>query len=325
MTKLITKMLLALLLGAAALSSLAQGRKLTPVTMTLNWYPQAEHGGYFTALVEGIYEKHGLDVTLKPGGPQVNIHQLLAAGQTDFIMGAQMRTLNARHQGVPIVTVAAWFQKDPQTVMVHEGSGNDSIAALKGKPFYLPGTARSNYWPWMRLRFGLTDDQIKPYDPAYRAWGMDKQAASQGYLSADDYYFRKLGIAGKSMLLSDFGWLAYGSLLDTTEKVIADKPEVVQAFVRATRDGWQRFFANPGPAYARIAQMNPEQEMVLMTGAYRVMRERGILDSEDTKGGKYGAMNDARWEGFFKDVVAAGVLPATLEFRKAYTLQFVKD
>ena len=77
-----TRLLLALLLGATALSAAAQEKKLIPVTMTLNWFPQAEHGGYFAALVEKIYEKHGLDVTLKPGGPQVNIHQLLAAGQT---------------------------------------------------------------------------------------------------------------------------------------------------------------------------------------------------------------------------------------------------
>src|SRR5438093_12989369 len=123
-----TRLLLALLLGATAWSAAAQEKKLIPVTMTLNWFPQAEQGGYFTALVEKIYEKHGLDVTLKPGGPQVNAQQLLAAGQTDFIIGAQMRTLNGRNQGVPIVSVAAWFQFDPQTVMVHAGSGNDSLA-----------------------------------------------------------------------------------------------------------------------------------------------------------------------------------------------------
>src|SRR5437870_11623957 len=160
-----TRLLLALLLGATALSAAAQEKKLIPVTMTLNWFPQAEHGGYFAALVEKIYEKHGLDVTIKPGGPQINIHQLLAAGQTDFIMGTSMRTLAAVQQGVPIVTVFAAFQKDPVSLVTHEGVGHDQLADLKGKPIRLPAIARTNYWPWLKSRYGFSDEQIRGFEP----------------------------------------------------------------------------------------------------------------------------------------------------------------
>src|SRR5437867_8052934 len=107
--------LLWLFAGLAA----AQGTKLTPVVMQLNWHAQADHGGYFAAKAEGVYEKHGLDVTLKPGGPQLNIHQLLAAGQVDFVMGTSVRTMVIRNQGVPIVAVGAFYQKDPVTIAVH--------------------------------------------------------------------------------------------------------------------------------------------------------------------------------------------------------------
>src|SRR5881628_61260 len=122
------------LVACALLSSaaLAQDKKLTPVSYTLNWYPQAEHGGLFQAKADGTFERYGLDVTLRPGGPQVNVHQLLAAGQTDFIMGTAMRTLNAQAQGVPIVSVFAVFQKDPQTLVTHVGVGHDKLQDLKG-------------------------------------------------------------------------------------------------------------------------------------------------------------------------------------------------
>ena len=93
------------LLAAAPLAD-AQDKKLIPVTLAVLWYPQPEDGQFFAAKAEGIYEKHGLDVTIRPGGPQVNVQQLMAAGQSDFAQSSSMRTLNARNQGVPIVTVA---------------------------------------------------------------------------------------------------------------------------------------------------------------------------------------------------------------------------
>jgi NitT/TauT family transport system substrate-binding protein len=319
------RLLLALVLIAAAPFAAAQEKKPIPVTMLLNWYPQADHGGYFAAKSEGIYEKYGLDVTLKPGGPQVNVHQLLAAGQTDFIMGTQMRTLSARAQGVPIVTVAAFYQKDPTSIMVHEGAGIETLAALKGKPIHLPGIARNNYWPWLKARFGLADDQIKPYDPSFRAMSLDKQAGSQGFVTNDIFNCNKLGIVCKSLLLSDFGWGAYANTLDTTEKTIQERPELVRAFVKATNEGWKRYLENPSKAHALIVQMNPQQDAALMNLTYKTMGERGLLQSPDARGGKYGGMSDARWESFYKEMVEVGALPANIDYRKAYTLQFVKD
>src|SRR2546428_14167857 len=120
-----------------SLYCLVASAQLAPVTMQLNWHAQADFGGYFAAKAEGIYEKHGLDVTLKQGGPQLNIHQLLAAGQVDFVMGTSVRTMGIRNQGVPIVAVGAFYQKDPVTFMVHADSGYNQIADLKGKPVYL--------------------------------------------------------------------------------------------------------------------------------------------------------------------------------------------
>src|SRR2546427_1249972 len=245
-------------------SALAQEKKLTPVSYTLNWYPEAEHGAAFQAKADGIYEKYGLDVALKPGGPQINIHQLLAAGQTDFIMGTSMRSLAAVQQGVPIVTVFAAFQKDAITLVTHEGVGHDKLSDLKGKPIRLPAIARTNYWPWLKSKFGFTDEQIRGFEPGYGALGSDKMLSQQGFVTNDAWNARKVGLNLQSLLLADYGWANYATTIDATEKTIRERPEVVRAFVRAAREGWAGYLANPAKAHAAIKQDNPQMEMELM-------------------------------------------------------------
>ena len=301
--------------------SCAATAQLVPVTMQLNWHPQADFGGYFTAKAEGLYEKAGLDVTIKPGGPQLNIHQLLAAGQVDFVMGTSVRTMVIRNQGIPIVAVGAFYQRDPVTFMVHADSGYNQVADLKGKPVHLPGIARLNYWPWLRSSLGFGDDQIKPYDPSYRALSLDKTAASQGYLTEDGHSFKKLGMAGKSLWLADFGWNPYSSTLDTTDRFIAEKPKVADAFLKATAEGYRRYLQDPAKGFALIRQANPAMPQDQMEYAYSVMKSRNLMDPP---GVKIGSMTDARWEATYKILSESGVLPAGFDYRKAYTLQFVK-
>jgi NitT/TauT family transport system substrate-binding protein len=305
--------------------SVAQEKKLTPVSYTLNWYAQAEHGGFFQAKAEGIYEKYGLDVTIRPGGPQINVHQLLAAGQTDFIMGTSMRTLGAVQQGVPIVTVFAAFQKDPITLVTHEGVGHDRLADLKGKPIRLPAIARTNYWPWLKSKFGFTDEQIRGFEPGYAALGSDNMLSQQGYATNDAWNAKKVGLNLKSLMLADYGWGNYATTIDTTEKNIRERPEMVRAFVRATSEGYRRYLENPAKAHALIKQANPAMDVDLMEHTYREMRRLGIVESGDARGGRIGIMTDARWEQFVKDMQTAGTLPANLDWKKAYTLEFVKD
>jgi NitT/TauT family transport system substrate-binding protein len=300
----------------------AQGGKPTPITMQLNWHAQADFGGYFTAKADGLYEQAGLDVTLKQGGPQLNTHQLLAAGQVDFIMGTSVRTLAARNQGVPIVAVAAYYQKDPVTFMVHDESGYRSIEDLKGKPIFLPGIARINYWPWLKAKYGFTDEQIRPYDGSFRAVSLDKTAASQGYLTNDAFVFSRLGMKGRSILLADHGWVPYSSTLDTTDKMVAEKPAIVRAFARATSEGYVRYLDNPARAHALIKQMNPQMDDELMRQTYEIMRSAQLVTPT---GVKPGSMTDTRWEQTYKLLSESGVLPAGFDYRKAYTLEFAKD
>ncbi len=297
---------------------------LTPVTVMTTWYAQAEHGGLYAAKALGIYEKHGLDVTINMGGPQVNNVQLLMGGRSDFTMGYALQSLNAVSQGIPLVTVAAYFQKDPQSLVVHQGVGHDSLADLKGKGIRVPTAGRVAYWPWLKAEYGFNDSQLRPYDYSFGPFIADKQAIQQGYVTNDGYFLGKAGVEANSLLLANYGWEAYSSTLDTTRKMLEDNPELVQSMVTATAEGWAAYFKNPEPANRLIKQDNPEMEDELLAYSTQKMQDEGILLSGDAADGQYGIMTRTRWESFFNDMVAAGTLPADLDWERAFDLRFVQ-
>lgn len=299
---------------------------LTSVTLTTSWYAQAEHGGYYAAKAMGIYEEHGLDVTIEMGGPDVNHQQLLAAGRTDFISDEAFTSFTAARQGVPIVTVAAYFQKDPQGLVVHEGQGYDTLADLQGVPIRVASGGRQQYWPWLRAEFGFDDSQLRPYDYNYGPFIQDKETAQQGYITNDGYHLQQedVDVEATSLLFADYGWDNYASTLDTTREMISEDPEVVQAMVAATSEGWAAYFENPEPANELIMEDNPEMAPDLIAYSIDKMQEHEILLSGDAAGGEYGNMSRERWESFFEDMVEAGVLDEDLDWQAAFDLQFVQ-
>ena len=305
--------------------AVGQAAELTPVTVSTTWYAQAEHGGIYAAKALGLYEQEGLDVTIKMGGPQVNNVQLLLGGATDFSMGYSLQSLNAVKQGLPLVTVAAFFQKDPQSLMVHEGQGYDDIADLKGAGIRIPTAGRVAYWPWLKAQYGFTDDQLRPYDYTIGPFIADKRIAQQGYITNDGYFLGKEKVAAKSLLLADAGWGAYAGTLDTTRAMIDEHPEVVQAMVDATAKGWAAYFENPGPANKLIQAHNPEMADALIAYSIEEMQAQNLLLASDAEGGRYGMMSDERWRDFYQDMVEAGTLPEGLDYRKAYDLRFIQE
>ena len=149
------------LAAVAALSLAAGAQAQEKFTYMTNWYAQAEHGGFYQAVATGIYKKYGLDVTIRMGGPQVNILQLMAAGQTDCIMGSSdIQMMVARNGGVPVVTLAAIFQKDPQVLISHENV--KSFEEMRDKTILIAPSAQRGYWLWLKSRFGLKDEQTRP-------------------------------------------------------------------------------------------------------------------------------------------------------------------
>lgn len=300
-------------------------RALDHVTFATNWKAEAEHGGFYQALATGIYRRHGLDVTLRMGGPQANNSQLLAAGQIDFNVGADsFAALNYVRAGVPVVTVAAIFQKDPQVLLAHPGQGNDSFAALKGKPIMLAAAARATFWNFLKIRFGYTDDQIRTYTFNMAPFLADVKAIQEGYLTSEPYTLAKAGVKPVVLLMADHGFDSYSTTLECSRRLAETRPDLVQRFVDASVEGWYSYlYSDPSPANRQIKRDNPEMSDGLIAYGIAALKRHGVVDSGDALTSGIGAMSDARWHSFAATMIRAGLYPPALDLSRAYTLRFV--
>lgn len=315
------------LLGAGTILLLAAGsaHALDHVTFGLDWRAEAENGGYYQAVATGIYKKYGLDVTVRQGGPQVNHDELLVAGRLDFDEAPNSFTgLNFGRQNIPMVAVAAFFQKDPSVLIAHPGVGDNSLVALKGKPIMISADTRVGFWLYLKAKFGYSDDQIRPYNFNLAPFLADKHAIQQGYLTSEPFLIEREGIKPVVMLLADSGYSSYGSLIETSQKLVDEKPDLVQRFVNASIEGWYSYlYGDPAPANALIKKDNPEESDALLAYARTAMKQNGIVDSGDSLTKGIGAMSDARWKAFFDVMAQEALYPKSMDWQKAYTLRFV--
>jgi len=298
----------------------------THITFVTDWKAQAEHGGFYEALAEGLYKAHGLDVHIVEGGPSVNVPQLLAGGAADFGIGSNgFIPLNMLRQGARIKAVMAVFQKDPQVLIAHPRPDVRTLAQMKGKPIMIADASTVAFWPWLKAKYGFSDDQIRKYTFNLAPFLVDPKAIQEGYLTSEPYTIEQEGhFRPLVFLLADNGYPGYANMVVVPEKWIATNPAAVQAFVDATREGWKNYlFADPRPANALIKQDNPDMTDGLIAQAIAKMKSYGIVLSGDATTMGIGAMTDARWKTFFDTMSSEGLYDKKLPYRNAYDLRFV--
>lgn len=294
------------------------------VTFLTSWFAQAEHGGFYQALATGLYKKAGLDVTVKMGGPQVNGLQLLTAGQTDFLMSYDFSVLKALEQGLPVTTVATSFQFDLQGLMTHEDVS--SLSALKGKTILVATAGRSNWWPWMKSKFSYGEEQTRPYTFNLQPFLADKNLVQQAYLSSEPYAAQTAGVKAKFFLFASDGYPPYGTTIVTMQRLVNEKPDMVQRFVRASMEGWKSYiYGDPSAANALIRKDNPNMSEAQIAYAIGKLRETKALVGGDAEKMGIGVMTDARWKSTHDFMVKQGLLKPEVDMRQAYTTQFVRD
>jgi NitT/TauT family transport system substrate-binding protein len=285
----------------------ARAQTLDKVSFGTNWVAEAEHGGFFQALADGTYKNYGLDVTIEPGGPNNNNRMLLIAGKLDFFMSANtLQSFDAVANNVPLVTVAAMFQKEPLTLLVSK-------------------EGMTSYFQWLKSEYGFSENKVKPYTFNSQPFIVNKQSAMQGYVTSEPFAVEKAaGFKPGVILLADYGFNTYSTLIETRRELIDKKPDLVQRFVDASIIGWYNYlYGDNAAANAMIKKLNPEMTDELLSYSVSKMKEYGIVDSGDTQKNGIGAMTDAHMASFFDKMVKAGVVKPAVDFRRSYTLQFV--
>jgi NitT/TauT family transport system substrate-binding protein len=309
--------------GLALFAGAAAAQPLTKLVFGTNWYAEAEHGGFYQAVAEGIYRKHGLDVEIRMGGPQVNGLQLLLAKLFDLFMGFDLQTIQAVEQDLPIVTVAATFQKDPAVIIAHPGIAK--LEELKGRPIAISSASDTTFWPWLRSRYGFDDGQKRPYAFSVQPFLVDKRLAQQGYVTSEPYSIEKGGVKPVVFLLADLGYPPYAETIVVTRDTLAKRRDAVKRFVQASAEGWRSYLANPAPGNALIKRDNPQMEDDLIAFGVRKMKEYRIVTGGDAAKLGIMAMTDERWRRTFEFMVQAKMVKPGFDYRRAYTLEIVRE
>jgi len=313
----------AFLLSAALLPVAASAQALDRIVFATDWLAQAEHGGFYQALAEGTYRKHGLEVTIRQGGPQVNGLQLLAAGQLDIAMGDALQALSAVEQDVPVVAVAATFQKNPTVLIAHPGVTR--LEELKGRPIAIGAAANTTFWPWLKQKYGFADEQKRPYGFSVQPFLVDKTLSQQGFATSEPFSIEQAGLRPVVFLLADQGYPPYSEALIVTRDTLSRRSDALTRFVRASAEGWKSYLANPASGNALIRKDNPQMSEALLAYGVRKMREYAIVEGGDARTLGLLTMTAARWQSTVDFIRGAGLAKPGVDYTKAWTLEVVKD
>lgn len=315
----IVRRLLPLALLGASLTTQANDK----IVLLTSWYAQAEHGGFYQAVAEGLYAAEGLEVSIRMGGPQVNGMQLLLNKQADVIVNYDLQVLKSVEQGLPVVAIAAAFQGDPQGMLTH--SDVSGLDALKDKTVLVSTSGQTTWWPWLKNQYGLSDAQARPYTFNLQPFFNNPGAVQQAYASSELFQATKAGKQPNFYLFADAGYPPYGSTLVTRQDVIEQRPEVLKRFVKASMQGWKNYLANPAPANALIKQDNPSMDDELLAWGVAKLKEYQLVEGGDAAIQGIGTISAERWQKTRDFMVETNLLKADTDWRKAFNTDFVRD
>ncbi len=315
---------IALLFG---LSSIAAGAA-DKVRFATNWKAQAAHGGFYQAIADGTYARHGLDVTLIQGGPQVNNRPLLPAGRIDFLMtGNLLHSFDNVKSGIPTVVVAAMFQKDPQALIAHPGQGYDTFESLKTAPVALIAKdGQYTWWQWLKAVHGFRDEALRPYNYNLGPFLANPKSIQQGYSVAEPIYVAAEGRFKPVVhLLADHGFSTYSTLVEARTEFVAAHADVVQRFVDASILGWMHFLhGDRAAAIALMRKDNPDLTAAEVEASVALMQQQGIVESGEAATRGIGAMNPARVADFLAQMTRAGLYkPGEVDLARVADYRFV--
>jgi NitT/TauT family transport system substrate-binding protein len=314
------------ILVSLTLSGPSAAQELTKVRFVTDWKAQAPQGGFYQAKALGLYAERGVDVQIIQGGPSVNVPLLLGSGEADFGIGSNsFIPLNMVRARIPATAVAAIFQKDPQVLITHPRADIQSIADMKGQPIMISDAGVGSHWIWLKARFGFTDRQIRKYTYNLAPFLADPRAIQQGYVTSEPYEIEKAsGFAPQTFLLADEDYPSYGNLILASDRRIQDDPQLVRAFVDASIDGWRDYLSgDPTPGNTLIKADNPEMTDDVLQHAIGEMNRYQLATAGDAETAGIGAMSEARWRAFFETMSAHAVYPPDLDWRQAYSLDFL--
>ena len=292
------------------------------VALLLNWYPEAEHGGFYAAQVHGIYESFGLDVEIRPGGKSIMVAQELVLGRVQFGVANADDVLVARNQDVPMVALMAPIQNGPRCIMVRKDSGVTSFAEIKNMKLQVDSSRP--YVPFLKSKGFLSEGvEVVPYFGSVAQLVADKKVATQGYSFSEPFMARQQGVEVVELMMSEIGYNPYASLLVSTEGQVADHSDVCSRMVQASVAGWKKYLESPKEANAVILSKN-KQGLEKNALEFGVEALKPLCLPKGNGDAEMGVMTAERWKELADTLVSLKIIDsAKASIEKAYTLRFL--
>ncbi|OJY74993.1 ABC transporter substrate-binding protein [Rhizobium sp. 60-20] len=310
----------------AALSTASPAYSLDKIRFGTDWLAEADHGGFYQAIADGTYAKHGLDVEIVQGGPGAQNRAMLLAGKLDFYLGTQQEQLVGQEQGIPLVDVAAIYQKNPQVLLAHSNKGIDKFEDLaRLDTIYMTQGAFGAYFEWMKANFkGFREEQFRPYNFSPAPFLANDNSAQQGLITSEPYAIKtQTGIDPKIFLLADAGYAPYATMITVQRKLIDTNPDLVQRFVDASIEGWYNYlYGDNSSANALIKKENPDMTDGQIEYAIDKIKEYGIVDSGDALTKGIGCLTAEHYKRFAEELVKVKLLKPETDYTKAFDTRF---
>jgi NitT/TauT family transport system substrate-binding protein len=293
------------------------------IRMMCNWFAEAEHGGFYHAVAAGLYEKAGIDVDLRQGGMQLNTMSLLAGGEIDVAMSYDIQVLNSLEKGVPVRALFTSFQFDLIGMLTRPDVA--SLADLKGRNVYFAGSGYSTYWPWLKARYGYTDEMAKPKGSNLQTFINDTTSAAAGYLTSEPYVAQAQNLATKFFLFAKEGYPPYGNSMITTADFLAKNGDALARFTKASVEGWKAYLIDPTIGNNYIKKINPKMDDGQIAFTLEKMREVKAVEGGDAETMGIGYMKAERWQATRDFLVEAKLLKPETDWKQVLALDFIKD
>ena len=316
--------ILAMLLLVALLATCQPQEVKKPpdkVTVQLKWVHQANVAGFYVAQERGYYAEENIAVTLVEGGPDIDEEERVAAGQADFGMGAPDRIFVHRCQGEPTVAIAAIYRRNPLVFVTLADSGIERPADFLGRTVAIAGADGELQFEAMMNKLGLDIGQVDivPYSYDYAPFYNGEVDITMAYATGGLIRMRQKGYQVNLIWPSDYGLHLYADTLITTDQLIAENPDLVTRFLRATLRGWREAIEDPEAAVAIILKYAKEADPELQTQ----MMEASV-PLVHTGEDQIGWMRAEVWQGMHDILLEQGILDEPVDLDKVYRMQFLQ-
>ena len=299
----------------------------TKLVFATNWVAQPEHGGFYQALSDGEYKKCGLNVEIIQGGPGSNNRAKLITNKIDLYMGGNLiQLINSRAEGVPIKTIAAFFQKDPQIIISHpEGTYSSWTDLLNADPIYISDMGLVTFFRWMEKEHNFDAEKRRPYLFNSAPFLADENSAQQGYLTSEPYSIKKeIGVEPNVFLLADYGFDTYSTTIEAMENTIVNRKDELKCFVDASKIGWKNYLhGDASKTNELIKRENPDITDAKIKYSMNKLKEYGIVETSDTQKFGIGYFSAEKIRKFYKQMLEFDVVKELDDINDIYTEEFI--